>query len=278
MSSIDFYKDANTGIITLRNSIEGNRFNLPVLTELRQALSNALSDDDLRAVLLRSDGEVFSLGMDFSSLTDPVLRKQQVKESIILYAEIVKTITSCAVPVIALLQGPVKAGGVGIAASADIVIATPNTSFQLSEVFFGLLPANVLPYLVGWRLSPQKARYLVLTAKQVEAKEAYAMGLIDELVAPEDCEKELKKIMKNLFRSSPPALAEAKEFTALLSGIDFETRQQEAKKKLLELLNREEVIEAVSSFESGGLPEWFSSFKPQRSLTKHSTSTGRSAH
>ena len=98
-------------------------------------------------------------------------------------------------------------------------MAGEHATFELGEVIFGLIPANVLPYMLALRMSPQKARYLVMSSRRISASEALRLNLVDEVGRPvHDAERRVREIFKRLLCSSPRALAAAKEFTAELLG------------------------------------------------------------
>lgn len=84
-------------------------------------------------------------------------------------------------PVIALVDGEALGGGVGLAAVADLVLATRDARFALPETLMGLIPATVLPYIAR-RIGPARARLLALGYRPLSAIEALQWGLVDELV------------------------------------------------------------------------------------------------
>lgn len=267
MAVIEQYVDNGLAVITLNNSENGNRLGPLMLDELHRVLADSCTDPAVRVVLLRSNGSPFSLGMDLKPIQQTQGTEDRARAAIARYGEVLEKLYTSPKPVVALVDGEVKAGGVGLVAAADIVLATEDATFQLSEVFFGLIPANVLPYLLSLRMSPQKARYLVLTAKQIDAGEACSLGIVDEVYPRRKFEREVKKTLKNLFRSSPTALAEAKEFTVRLPEMGYKQRLEYAQSKLRELLEKEEISAAVQAFEEGELPHWFEAFKPSSPLT-----------
>ena len=181
MNFIDAYNDSNLAVITMQHSSWGNRLNKKNLEDLYQAIYTSIKDPEVRALLLRSNGSRFCLGMDLNYLQDVRKDKKRIEKAIELYTDVLSTIYKSPKPVIALIEGEVKAGGIGLIAACDIVIASENSSFALSEVLLGLIPANVLPYLLCLRIPPQKAKYLILTAKKISAREAEILNLVDEV-------------------------------------------------------------------------------------------------
>jgi enoyl-CoA hydratase/carnithine racemase len=266
MNGIDSSVDSSVYIITLANSKEGNRLNTHILAEFSSALQQARNRDDIRAVLIRSNGPNFSHGMDLGALLRSGWKKKLIEEAVGLYGDLLYSIYTLPKPVIAVVEGDVKAGGVGLVSAADIVLGSPEASFELAEVFFGLIPANVLPFFAGLRVSYQKARSLILSAKKIDAAEALRIGLLDEVCPKPELEKNLKNLFKRLLAFSPYALAETKIFTERLFTPDFPALIALAKSTLLTLISDREVQAGIETFLQGGMPPWGVRFKPEKPL------------
>jgi enoyl-CoA hydratase/carnithine racemase len=184
------------------------------------------------------------------------------KRAVAGYSDLLAAMFRAPLPVACLVQGEVKAGGVGLVCACDIVVATEAASFELGEVLFGLIPANVLPYLLALRVPPQKARYLVLSSTRITASEALRLNLVDELLPSVGAERRLREIFGRLLRSSPRALAQAKDFTAQLIGRTPGQAAALARRRILRLLRDPQALQGVKAFRDGDLPPWFSRFKP----------------
>jgi enoyl-CoA hydratase/carnithine racemase len=267
MAAIDRYVDSSVSVITLANSREGNRLNPELFDGLREAIREADGNPGVRAIVIRSDGPVFCHGMDLPALRTTGWDLERIKQAVGLYTDLLYLIHTLGKPVIAVVRGEVKAGGVGLAAACDLVIGTPEANFEMAEVLFGILPANVLPFLMGPRLPLQKARALVLTAKKVAGAEALRLGLLDELVTDDELEKKTKEILKRLLSFSPRALAETKRLTLALDGRDLPRILTLTRDALVTLLADRDTQKAIEGFLEGELPPWSLRFKPQRPLT-----------
>lgn len=266
MPSIETCIDSGAGILTLNDPENGNRLRPEILEQIFTTLENFISDNEVRVIIIRSSQEVFCLGMDLGKLLREQENEEKIESSIALYMRILYSIFSSKKPVICIVNGDVKAGGVGLVCACDIVLATPGSTFELSEVLFGLIPANVLPYVLSTRMPLQKARYLVLTAKHIQAEEAQTLGLVDEVFEPDQFNREAKKIIKQLFRSSPDALEHVKRFTSEIYGKELSEVREMAQDKLLELISNPKVLSGIQALENGDLPEWFGKFKPQQKI------------
>ncbi len=273
MALVDQYEDSHVSVITLDDDEHGNLLGPESLGELEAALERSLKDPQARAVLLRSRGPAFCLGMDMGRLASSALQASEAsaaeaETAISRYARVLSSIFTAPLPVVCHVRGEVKAGGVGLACACDIVVASEAASFELGEVVFGLIPANVLPYVLSLRMPPQKARYLVLSSRKILAAEALRLNLVDEVVSNGDAEHRLREIFKRLLCSSPRALAAGKEFTAELIGKTPGQGGALARSRLLELMRDPSTLAGIRAFQEGGVPAWFARFRPQRPLSR----------
>ncbi len=270
MPLVEYYSDSGVGVVTLKNGKDGNRLTPEFLEELETAFKHAFEAAEVRAVLLRSNGPSFCLGMDLGRLassSDTPEDDRTLATAISRYGRLLLSIYLAAKPVVAVVRGEVIAGGVGLVAACDIVLAEESAAFELSEVLFGLIPANVLPYLFSLRLSPQKTRYLILSSKRFLALEAAGIGLVDEAYPAGGLEKGVRSLLRRLLRSSPEALKSAKLFTQEIYGLSHDEIRARAESTLLELATAEGVRSALKAFEGGELPPWFERFRPTRPLS-----------
>ena len=267
MALVDQYVDSQVSVITLANGAHGNLLSPEGLAELAAAFDRSLGDPGVRAVLLRSNGPAFCLGMDLARLaahsapgavTDAEIEVDR-------FADVLQTIYSAPLPVVCLVDGEAKAGGVGLAVACDIIVAADHATFELGEVIFGLIPANVLP-LLTLRVAPQKARSLVLSSRRITAHEALHLDLVDEVVPTGDAERRVREVFKRLLCSSPRALAAAKEFTAELIGMTPLQGSARARQRLVEMMHDPQTAAGVNAFQDGHTPSWFSRFRPSRPL------------
>lgn len=283
--------DSGLGIISLADGQGTNRLDGSFLSAMITAFHQVLESPEIRIVLLRSLEENFCLGMNLDilkesletdstqSIPNPLAQKPissnphsnqaQRQDAVSLYSQLLELIAFGPKPVIALVEGPVKAGGVGITAACDIVVADmTKASFELSEVLFGLIPANVLPFLMHQRISPQQARYLVLSAKLVDPVQALQLGLCDEIYGTHELEKGLKNLIKTMMRAEPGALEAAKRFIGSHVSTDFQEFKDAAVGELLGLMTQPPVAQGLQAFASGATPPWFGKFKPTIRLTQ----------
>jgi methylglutaconyl-CoA hydratase len=122
-------------------------------------------------------------------------------------------------PTIAAVNGPAIAGGTGLATLCDFTLASPEAKFGYTEVRIGFVPAIVSSFLIA-NVGEKRARELLLTGRVFGAEEAHKLGLVNEVVAPEQLMPRALELAAQLMENSPASLQATKK---LLSGY---TREQ----------------------------------------------------
>lgn len=156
-----------------------NSINAVMMDELNRVLNETELDPDCRIIVISGRNGIFCTGLDFG--------QAQIAEGSesgncqhTAYMNILKRLARSPKVIISVIDGQVLAGGVGIAAASDLVIATARSSFCLSEAIWGLLPACVIPFLIR-RIGFQKAYWMTLTTHKLSADQAKDIHLVDEL-------------------------------------------------------------------------------------------------
>ena len=234
--------------LTLDSPANRNALSRAMRGRLRTALTEALADDGVRVVVLDHTGRVFCSGMDLSEATGSGAEDQGVRE----FPELLSIIWSAAKPVVAVVRGPARAGGVGLLAACDVVVAGTSATFAFSEVRLGVVPA-VISAVVLPRMVPHVAHRLLLTGQVFDADTAARGGLVDLVVPDADVDGEVRAQLVHLTAGSPSALAETKR---LLRARAPELRFDE----LLEISARffagEEGQEGIAAFREKRPARW----------------------
>lgn len=156
-------------------------------------------------LVLRGDPGTFCEGLDLGwvlrASTDAVIAFLE------RFSELLTTLAAWPAPIVALVDGVASGGGLAIAAAADLVVATRRASFQLPEVFAGLIPAVALPW-VRRRVGPTRARLLAMGGPPLDAAAALGAGLCDELA--DDLDGAAARHLARWRRADPGALARAR--------------------------------------------------------------------
>jgi methylglutaconyl-CoA hydratase len=191
--------------LTLDSPDDRNALSRRMRAQLRSALAEALADDAVRVVVLDHTGRVFCSGMDLKEATGGSSDDQGVRE----FPELLQLLWSSPKPVLAVVRGPARAGGVGLLAACDVVVAGTSATFAFSEVRLGLVPA-VISAVVLPRMVPHIAHRLMLTGQVFDADTASAGGLVDVVVPDADVDGEVRAQLVHLTAGAPAALAETK--------------------------------------------------------------------
>jgi polyketide biosynthesis enoyl-CoA hydratase PksH len=240
--------------IILNQPQTGNVVNDDNLGLIYRYIEQSIKDTNCRIIIIEGKAKVFCRGMDFNNLLKN--SNSEIKaEFSEPYKKVIKIIRNSPKPVIAKIDGDVLAGGMGIMLACDILIATKNSTFGLSEVLFGIIPAYVFPLLLE-RIPYKKARFLILCSKKMNAEEAYNLGIIDEIVEEDKLDKKIKDYIKRLLYSSPDALKLTKIYSDKLTDNKIDIAIDYAQKQLTELLNNKDNIKAIKSFIEGESPHW----------------------
>lgn len=208
--------------VVLNRPERQNALTRGMIDELHAALDQAEADPAVRLVVLTGEGESFCAGMDFVEAASGGGDAASLKPTVEAFYGLMERFTTSSAVIAALVTGRVTAGGVGLVAAADYVIAGKQASFQLSEVIFGLLPATVAPFIVR-RCGMQAAFRLSLTAQRITAARAAEISLVDEVAdAPADA---LRQFMIRAARVEPGCVADLKGLFRDMWIINEETRR-----------------------------------------------------
>ena len=207
MTDTVLHVEVSRGVATLTLDSPANRNALSraMRSQLKQALADALADDAVRVVVLDHTGRVFCSGMDLSEAAGGAAEDQGVNE----FPELLETIWHSPKPVLAAVRGPARAGGVGLLAACDVVVAGASATFGFAEVRIGVVPA-IISAVCRPRMLPHAVHRLMLTGEVFDAATAAQTGLVDLAVADDEVDATVAAQVKALAAGAPTALAETK--------------------------------------------------------------------
>ena len=189
--------------VTLDSPHNANALSTGLLTQLRAALDQAMSDPAVRVVILTGAGKVFCAGADLTeALTNP-------SGATSLMSGVVQLLRDSSKPVICRVNGAARAGGIGLVAACDIAVAVDRASFAFSEVRIGVVPAVIsVPCLR--RMPSRAAAEYFLTGEAFGAARAAEIGLLTRAVPAGELDPEIARYTSMLLRGAPGALAGTK--------------------------------------------------------------------
>ena len=257
MSSLNIIHTGHTARITLNRPEVRNAFNEALIAELTEAFATLGRDPQLRAIVLAAEGKAFCAGADLNWMKAMAGYDWDENHGDAgRLAEMLWTIYRCPVPVIARVQGDAYAGGVGLVAVCDIVVAADTASFCLSEAKLGLLPATIGPYVVR-ALGEQASRRYFVTAERFSATEAHRLGLVHELATAETLDEKVDALLAALVANGPEAVRACKKLVQDVAHapITDELRDDTAR-RIADIRASTEGREGVASFLSKTKPSW----------------------
>ncbi len=234
-----------------------NAFNDGVIAELTAAFEQLGGDGELRAIVLGGHGKSFCAGADLSWMRAMAgYSWEENHADAARLAHMLWTIYRCPVPVVGRIHGDCVAGGLGLAAVCDVLVAAEGVHFCLSEARLGLLPGTIAPYVVK-ALGEQAARRYFTTAERFSAARAQAMGFVHEVVAADALDAKVAEIVATLVANGPAAVRACKRLVQDVAGreIDAALRDDTAR-RIADIRASAEGREGVQSFLDKREPGW----------------------
>ena len=197
-------------LITLNRPEVHNAFDQTLIAELTDALLATGTDENVRAVVLLGAGESFCAGADLNWMRRMAgfSTAQNLADARAL-AAMLSMLNTLEKPTIARVHGAAFGGGVGLVACCDIAVAAHDATFAFSEARLGLIPATISPYVIE-AIGARAARRYFLTAERFTAAEAYRLGLLHELVPPQELDARINELLGFLVTAGPHAQTECK--------------------------------------------------------------------
>ena len=196
------------GLVTINRPKAMNALNEDVLAELFQVFTEIEKDENVKAVILTGEGKAFVAGADIAQMSG--LNALQGRNMMILGHKVMNLIESIEKPVIAAVNGFALGGGCELSMACDIRIASEKAKFGQPEVGLGIIPGfggtQRLARLVGKGM----AKYLIMTAEIIPVSEAYRIGLVEKVVAPEELMVTAETVARTIMSKAPIAVGTAK--------------------------------------------------------------------
>jgi len=242
--------------LTLDAPERRNALDYATVAALVAALRDGEADPAVGAFLIRAEGPVFSAGADLrefqreldSSATD-------FYESGGIWEELFVLAPTLGTPLVIEVGGATRAGAVGLVALGDIVLASEDATFALSEIAIGLFPIMVMPMVmrvIGFRA----AQELALTGRVLSADEAQRSGLVSRVVDAADLRAEAGSVAASLAASAPRAMAYGRSLVARLADLPYAEAVHHARTMRGTFLHTADVREGVAAFLEKRRPAW----------------------
>lgn len=259
-STLDIRIDGPVAHVWLNRPEVRNAFNDATIAELTKTFLALGHNPQLRAVVLGAHGKAFSAGADLNwmrAMADYTW--EQNRDDAARLAEMLWTLYSCPLPVVGRLQGDCYAGGVGLAAVCDVLVAAEGVQFCLSEAKLGLLPATISPYVIR-AMGEQAARRYFVTAERFSATEAHRLGLVHEVCPAEVLDERVDAIVAALVANGPQAVKACKRLVQDVAGQPISAAlREDTARRIADIRASDEGRAGVRSFLDKLSPPWVAS-------------------
>ncbi|MEJ8845844.1 enoyl-CoA hydratase/isomerase family protein [Variovorax rhizosphaerae] len=221
-NTLTFTVDQQIATLTLDDAATRNALGLQMRDELGAAIRSIKQDKSIRAVVLTGAGGHFCSGGDLRNIASAGLDNQGWHERLHSLHHWLQDLITLDRPVIAAVDGAAFGAGFGLALAADYVIGTPRTRMCVSFLRVGLVPDCGVFYTLPRIVGPQRAKELMLSAREVGAEEALRLGLLAEVQPPEQLQARAQAIAASFVNAAPMAVALIKR--AVAAGGDLSTQ------------------------------------------------------
>ena len=222
--------------LTFNNPSKKNALNSEMMGAMTAAIEESSNYEELRAIVIRGEGSIFCSGADINTWEPEQLQL------------LLKTISECSIPTIAMVHGACLGGGMGIICACDFVLSEENTKFGFPEVRIGMIPAVILPY-VSRKISLSKIRELFITGERFGNDVAYSLGLLTH--------NDINNLIRSIEQGAPEA---QKNIKSLLNSNILSKSINDRDAELAELITMikkgAECEEGINSFLEKRKPNW----------------------
>ncbi len=234
-----------------------NAFNEQAIAELTATFTELGADPGLRAIVLGGHGKAFCAGADLGWMRRMAdFDWAQNRADAQLLADMLWAVWRCPVPVVGRIHGDCYAGGVGLAAVCDVLVAAEGANFCLSEARLGLLPGTIAPYVIR-ALGEQASRRYFVTAERFDAKRAAALGFVHEVCAAEAIDASVDAVVAAIVANGPRAVRACKQLVQDVAGrpITDDLRADTAR-RIADIRASDEGRDGIRSFLDKRPPGW----------------------
>ena len=236
--------------VTLNRPERLNAFIGHIRREVAEALEHAGSDRSVRVVIITGAGRAFCAGGDIAFMAELMQRRDAEEFSRILGAgrRVILAIRQMTKPVIASINGPASGAGCNLALACDLRIASNTATFSQSFAKVGLHPDWGGTYFLPRLVTPNKACEIFFLGDTIDAAEAARLGIVNQVVAPEDLETATLQLAERLRAAPPIALAAAKHAVYMSQAAELEEMLRYETEAQLRCFESDDGHEGVQAF------------------------------
>lgn len=247
--------DGRVATITLNRPDKRNAISFELIDDLLRAFDDVAKSDAI-ILILTGAGKAFCSGLDLENLKALLGRtpEQNLQDSQTM-VQLFRTLYEFPKVTIAAVNGAAIAGGTGLALLCDFTIATPEAKFGYTEVRIGFVPAIVSTFLLR-QVGEKQARDLLLTGRIFGAEEGARMGLISEIVPPENLMSRARELASLLIENSAASLRATKKLLTDHARAELDAQIVSAVRENAAIRTTADFREGITSFLEKRKPVW----------------------
>lgn len=239
--------------LTLNRPAKRNPLSPSVIGALLGHLEAARRDPAVRVLVITGAGKVFSAGGDLSAMGQPGAAGGQGIAGTL--PDLFVAMTRLGKPIVAMVNGHALAGGCGLVAACDLVIAADDAEFGTPEINVGLWPMMIMAVIFR-SVGRKRGLELCATGERIAAAEAERIGLINRAVPRQRLEQETAALCARLAAKSPTVMALGLAGFHRLTDGDLESQLGDLQARFLEVLGTEDAREGLLAFLEKRPPRW----------------------
>lgn len=251
-----FRRTGPIGLLIINRAEHKNALSNAVLAGLRQGIAAAKADPEVRVLVLRGAGdEAFCAGGDLREMKEKPADEYSAHLGRSQLAGIFRDLWDLGKPTIARVPGFALAGGFGLAAACDFIVASERAVFGIPEVSIGLWGYMITVPLLQW-MAPKQVLSLMLTGRRIKAEEARSLGLLAEVVPLDDLDAAIERLVDTLVIAAPQSVALGRTAFYAVANHDVEVRLRLLESMLSVNLGMPDAREGLAAFAEKRLPSW----------------------
>jgi len=245
-------RDGAVGIARLNRPDARNALSAELMERLVQIVEDWDAEDEVRCIVIAGGDDYFAAGADIKAMRDRTFQETMANPTSVFWGRI----ASCRTPMIAAVSGFALGGGCELALTCDMIVASETAEFGQPEITLGIIPGAGGTQRLTRVIGKQRAMELVLTGRRVNAREAYAMGIVNQVASKKEWLGQAIELAQVVARRAPIAVrlgkqaVQAADETALAAGIAYERRLYEL------AMATEDRLEGMTAFIEKRRPEF----------------------
>ena len=246
MENVLIEKSGKIGIVTVNRPQQMNSMNSLTRSELADAFNLLENDKNIAVILLTgSEGKAFIAGADIKEFLNQTIENEKQLEEDWIVTTIISNLKK---PVIAVIDGFCLGGGLELAMSCDLRIASDRSKLGQPEINIGIIPGAGGTQRLTRLIGEGRAMEMILTGRMITAEEAFNYGIINFVYDPDDLMDEAMEIANTIGEKSKYAVERAKKSIKAVSEMNLKDGLKLERKMFIECLNSEDGKEGITAF------------------------------